>query len=125
MTKSDLQQTLRAYQRLVEIANDLASMLELDPLLKRIVELAADLNDAEQASILLYESKKQQLYFQSSTDQKNAVLLRGIIVPAESIAGWVAINRKPVIVTDVYHALDRCRPNDHQGQTDRCVGSHQ
>jgi GAF domain-containing protein len=101
MSDPDLQQTVRAYQRLIEVANDLASTLELDTLLKRIVTLAADLNDAEQASILLYEPKKQQLYFQASTDQENAAQLRGITVPAESIAGWVAINRQPVIVTDV------------------------
>jgi signal transduction histidine kinase len=101
MSDPDLQQTLRAYQRLIEVANDLASTLELDTLLKRIVHLAADLNDAEQASILLYEAKRQQLYFQASTDQENAAQLRGITVPAESIAGWVAINRQPVVVTDV------------------------
>jgi len=97
----ELYQTLQAYQRLVEIARDLASTLDLDALLKRIVQMAADLNNAEQASILLYEPKKKQLFFQASTDQANAAQLRGIIVPAESIAGWVALHRQPVIVTDV------------------------
>ncbi len=48
------------------------------------------------------ESKKQQLYFQASTDLENAAKMRGIIIPAESIAGWVALHREPVIVTDVH-----------------------
>lgn len=102
MSDLNLNQTLRAYQKLVDIARDLASTLDLDTLLERIVRLATDLNDAEEASILLYDPKKQQLYFQASTDKANADQLRGIIVPAESIAGWVALNREPVIVDDVH-----------------------
>ncbi len=103
MSEDQLLKTLQAYQRLVEIARDLASTLDLDTLLERIVRLAADLNDAEESSILLYESKKQELYFQASTDQVNATQMRGIIIPAESIAGWVALNREPVIVANVQH----------------------
>jgi signal transduction histidine kinase len=102
MNEEKLLPTLQAYQRLVEIARDLASTLDLDTLLKRIVRLAADLNDAEEASILLYEPRKQQLYFQASTDLDNATKMKGITVPAESIAGWVVLNRQPVIVTDVH-----------------------
>jgi len=102
MKKNNLQQTLHAYQRLLDVARDLATTLDLDTLLDHIVRLAADLNEAEEASILLYESKKQQLYFQASTDLENAAKMRGIIIPAESIAGWVAIHREPVIVTDVH-----------------------
>jgi signal transduction histidine kinase len=102
MSEENLLPTLQAYQRLVEIARDLASTLDLDTLLKRIVRLAADLNAAEEASILLYDSKKQQLRFQSSTDLENAIQMKGIIIPAESIAGWVALHRQPVIVTDVH-----------------------
>jgi signal transduction histidine kinase len=101
MSDTDLQKTLQAYTRLVDVARDLASTLELDTLLKRIVQLAADFNDAEQASILLYDAKRQQLYFQASTDTANVAELRGITIPAESIAGFVAINREPVIVADV------------------------
>ncbi len=102
MKKNNLQQTLHAYQRLLDVARDLATTLDLESLLNHIVRLAADLNEAEEASILLYESKKQQLYFQASTDLENAAKMRGIIIPAESIAGWVAIHREPVIVTDVH-----------------------
>ncbi len=102
MNKNNLQQTLHAYQRLLDVARDLVSTLDLDILLDRIVHLAADLNEAEAASILLYGSKKQQLYFQASTDQENAAKMRGIAIPTESIAGWVALHREPVIVTDVH-----------------------
>lgn len=102
MSESSLQQTLLAYQKLAEIARDLASTLDLNTLLERIVNLAADLNNAEEASILLYEPQKQQLYFQAFTNQDGAAQMRGITVPSESIAGWVALHRQPVIITDVH-----------------------
>lgn len=102
MSESSLQQTLLAYQKLAEIARDLASTLDLNTLLERIVNLAADLNNAEEASILLYEPQKQQLYFQAFTNQDDAAQMRGITVPSESIAGWVALHRQPVIITDVH-----------------------
>lgn len=102
MSESSLQQTLSAYQKLAEIARDLASTLDLNTLLERIVNLAADLNNAEEASILLYEPQKQQLYFQAFTNQDESAQMRGITVPSESIAGWVALHRQPVIITDVH-----------------------
>jgi hypothetical protein len=45
---------LELYQRLIEISRDLVSTLDLTELLKRIVNAAADLCQAEAASILLY-----------------------------------------------------------------------
>jgi GAF domain-containing protein len=54
---------LERYRRLSEISRDLASTLDLDVLLNRIVQAAADLSHAEAASILLYDESKQQLFF--------------------------------------------------------------
>ena len=91
---------LERYQRLAEISRDLASTLELDGLLKRIVQAAADLSQAEAASILLYDEDKQQLYFESATNLEEP-LMRGLIVPVEgSIAGWVVTHRQPIIIAD-------------------------
>jgi len=104
MKEENLRQTLHAYQRLLDIARDLATTLDLDTLLDHIVQLAADLNEAEEASILLYDSKKQQLHFQASTDQENAAKMRGLIIPTESIAGWVVIHRSDAAVQ---YTLDR------------------
>ena len=90
------------YQRLIEISRDLASTLDLDGLLRRIASNAVELSKAETASILLYDEKNNQLYFQVVTDPENETIMRGIVVPGESIAGWVARNRQPVIVPDVH-----------------------
>lgn len=49
---SDNERRIERYRRLIEIARDLASTLDLDVLLNRIVRAAADITEAEAASIL-------------------------------------------------------------------------
>ena len=98
MIKDDMTQ-LELYRRLMEISRDLASTLDLDPLLNRIIEAARDIINAEAASILLYDDAGKQLYFQAATNMDP--LMRGISVPMDSIAGWIITNRQPVRISDV------------------------
>ncbi len=93
-------QRLDGYRRLIEIARDLASTLDLDVLLERIVSAAAEVSGSEAASILLYDNLTQQLYFQVATNLDEPTM-RGLVVPLEgSIAGWIVINRKAVRIVD-------------------------
>ena len=88
------------FQRLIDISRDLASTLDLDELLDRIVHAATDLTNCQASAILLYEESKGELYFQASTNLDRP-FMRGITVPEEgSIAGWIAKNRQPVIAND-------------------------
>jgi len=93
---------LRQYEHLISISRDLASTLDLESLLKKIVDVAAELSGSEAASILLYDEANQQLFFQTATNTEKEPKLMGIVVPTDSIAGWVALNRLPVIVADVH-----------------------
>ncbi len=94
-------QSLSGYRRLIDIARDLASTLDLDILLDRIVQVAAEIAEAEEASILLYDDISQQLFFQVATNLE-LPNMRGLAVPLEgSIAGWIVTNRKPVCIADV------------------------
>jgi len=93
---------LDSYLRLIDIARDLASTLDLDVLLDRIVQAAADITVAEAASILLYDNTARQLYFQVATNIDEPTL-RGLAVPLEgSIAGWIVTNQKTVRIDDVH-----------------------
>ncbi len=93
-------QRLDGYRRLIEIARDLASTLDLDVLLERIVQASAEVVRSEAASILLYDNLTRQLYFQVATDLDEPTM-RGEVVPLEgSIAGWIVLNRKSVRVAD-------------------------
>ncbi len=93
---------LDGYRRLVDIARDLASTLDLDILLSRIVHAAAEVSGAEAASILLYDDAARRLYFQVATNIDEPTR-RGLVVPLDkSIAGWIVTNRKPVRITNVH-----------------------
>ena len=95
-------QRLDSYLRLIDISRDLASTLDLDVLLSRIVQAAANITAAEAASILLYDNTARQLYFQAATNIDEPTM-RGLVVPLEgSIAGWIVTNRKPVRIEDVH-----------------------
>ncbi len=99
MTKKLQSNDLARYKKLISFSQDLASTLDLDILLQRIIQAAVELTGAEAASILLYDERMAQLNFQVATnfDPK----LRGIEVPVESsIAGWIVKNRMPIIIDD-------------------------
>jgi hypothetical protein len=68
MTKRKIPPIISRYQRLIELSRDLASTLDLDALLWRIVHAAADLSESEQASILLYDNVKRELHFEAATN---------------------------------------------------------
>ncbi len=96
-------QKLDGYRRLIDIARDLASTLDLDILLSRIVHAAAEISGAEAASILLYDDTSRQLYFQVATNMDES-MRRGIVVPLDgSIAGWIVNNRQTVRITNAHN----------------------
>jgi signal transduction histidine kinase len=77
-------------------------MLDLDSLLSHIVHAAAELCDAEAASILLYDQVKEQLYFRAASNLETP-LMNDLVVPVSgSIAGWIISNRQAVILNDVH-----------------------
>lgn len=87
---------LMSYQRLVELARDLVSELDLSTLLNRIVTAAAELSNAEAASILLFDETKKELYFEAATNMESP-FMRGLVVPIDSsIAGWIFTQRQLV-----------------------------
>lgn len=87
-------------ERILEISRELASTVAQEPLLKKIVDTAAELTDSEGASILLWDSRTGELRFQTAVAQSGQ--LAEIPVPIEgSIAGAVLTSGKPLVVPDV------------------------
>ena len=87
-------------ERILEISRELASTVAQEPLLKKIVDTAAELTDSEGASILLWDSRTGELRFQTAVAQSGQ--LAEIPVPIEgSIAGAVLTSGKPLVIPDV------------------------
>ncbi|MBN1535294.1 MAG: GAF domain-containing sensor histidine kinase [Anaerolineales bacterium] len=100
MKTTETSTLIEKYERLVEISCDLSSTLDLNKLLNRIVHAAADLSNAQAASILLYDEKNKQFFFQAASNMDSPVM-KGLVVPYDSsIAGVIASERKPIIISD-------------------------
>ena len=107
-------------RRLIEASQYLADIASLDVLFPRLLELAKNVTVAEASSILLYNPKRNVLEFVSVADEVvgetgGDILKRSIeLKMGEGIAGWVAENRKPLIVQDVQHDLRFFKQADKQ-----------
>ncbi len=77
------------------------SKFELHSVLNILMTIVSQVVDSEAASILLMDEVKGQLYFFAASGEKKDALNKIYIGRGEGIAGWVAANEKPVIVSDV------------------------
>src|SRR5512139_1704203 len=99
MSHSTPEERLESYRRLLDISRVLTSTLDLFMLLDLIVNAARDLTRTEATSILLLDNKTGDLYFEAVTGSKSEEIKR-IVVPPESVAGWVAREGRAQIVND-------------------------
>jgi signal transduction histidine kinase len=91
---------LKRMERLMEVSRTLASTLDLNKLLRMIIQAAIELTDTEAASILLFDPRSGELRFEATTNIESAAM-EGIVVPVESsIAGWIVTHSEPLVVPD-------------------------
>jgi signal transduction histidine kinase len=91
---------IRQLERLIEVSRNLSAMLEPEPLLQSIIEVAAELTHSEEASILFYKKDEDQLAFVAMPWFKRD-LMKKIGVPLEnSVAGEVFTRCEPILVHD-------------------------
>jgi len=94
----DVEIRLQRLGRMLEISRDLTSTSTLEPLLRKIVAVAAELTDSVGASILLQDPRTGELRFRAAI---GAPQLMDIPVPIEgSIAGAVLTSEGPLIVAN-------------------------
>ena len=93
-----LERRIARYQRVIALSSELGLTLDLDRLLNHVVQAAAELCNAQAASILLYDEVKGILKFDAASNLSEPVM-RGLVVPVDSsIAGWIVTNNEPVII---------------------------
>ncbi|MBN1679727.1 MAG: GAF domain-containing sensor histidine kinase [Anaerolineae bacterium] len=113
-------QEVHRLNRLVEVSLVINSTLELRPLLSVIMNYAAEITEAESASVLLYDQQTQQLHFVASTTYSTVVdELLNIQVPLEgSIAGNILRENKAIVLDDVTQDPRHYRQADAQSGFD-------
>jgi len=91
----------RQLARLMEISLTLNSTLNIDDLLQYIIKTATELLECEAASLLLYDEKRNRLFFAASTGSDPKKLAQ-IPVPIDgSVAGTIFREDKPITLNDV------------------------
>lgn len=94
---------LKQLERLVEISLTLNSTQNLDELLQFIIQTATDILQCEAASILLYNEKRNRLFFAASTGSDSKKLAQIPVPLDESLAGKIFRDDKTIILNDVTH----------------------
>jgi signal transduction histidine kinase len=113
---AELERKVAILSRLAETSAVLNSTMRLKPLLGSIMDTAADIVDAEAASVLLWDYKKQELVFAATTtsDAYGQELI-GKQVPLEgSIAGTVMRENRTVMVDKVRDTVGHYSKIDEQ-----------
>lgn len=98
-------------RQLLEISTTLSSTLDLKQLLLMVIDTVTDLTDTEAASMLLVDRGTGELQFAAATGMQPP--REEMVVPMDSsLAGWIVLNGKPLILDDVqrdgrhYAAID-------------------
>src|SRR5512137_2155361 len=100
-TKPQLRHMAEQLARLIEVSITLNSTLNLDDLLKFIIETAADILDCESVMILLYDESHGRLGFAAATGSDPRRLAE-IPIPLEnSLAGEVFLVNKAIILSEM------------------------
>ncbi len=99
-THRQLAQKTEDLNLLFEIEAEMNAALDLDGLLDRLLKRAMELVAAHAGSILLRERSTSDLYFRSVAGAAGEFLKRMRLPVGEGIAGWVAKERRPLIVND-------------------------
>jgi signal transduction histidine kinase len=97
----ELEHRVHILTRLSEISTVLNSTMRLKPLLSSIMDAAAEITNAEAASVLLLEKKTNTLRFAATTSSGGQDLIGQEVPLKNSIAGTVLRERKVVVANDV------------------------
>lgn len=87
--------------------------VDLRPLLERITAAIRGYLACEEASIFIYDEERGELAFETATGAKAKQLKRIVLKKGQGIAGWIAAERRGVIIDDC------SRDPRHASQTDR------
>jgi signal transduction histidine kinase len=94
-------------EMVLEVSRTLYATLDLEALLKVVVEIASQLTDSEAAAILLLDRRTGGLYFEAAAGEQWSTVERTPMPIEGSMAGWIIQNREPLVVDSM--AEDRRR----------------
>ncbi len=97
---ADLEQKLAYQQRLQEITNRIHSARNLNEIFLQVKDQILELFDAERITIYGVDAKNNQIY--SKYKEGREVMEIRLPIDGHSLAGFVALNKRPVNIADAY-----------------------
>jgi HD-GYP domain-containing protein (c-di-GMP phosphodiesterase class II) len=89
------------FSLLCRTGHELSAIGDLDELLEKIMQVAREICAADASSILMVDNETRELYFKVAQGEKGRKVKSVRFALNEGIAGWVAANRKPLMINDV------------------------
>ena len=98
---SDTQEAGAMLGLLCEVGRKVGSVSELGKLVRQITRMTQRTLNATASSILLFDDKEQELYFEIAEGESEKALRKMKLNARAGIANWVAQHKKPIIINDV------------------------
>ncbi len=113
-----IEERVSKFTRLLEMEQMMATSTDMDELLGRITACSQEITEADEASILLHDQERNELFFRKHAGDMGQ-LVETIRVPLDrpSIAGHVLLSRESEIINDVpsdprhYKGVDKATAN--------------
>ncbi|MBP9192698.1 MAG: GAF domain-containing protein, partial [Ignavibacteria bacterium] len=98
----EIQDLMKEMNYLFEISQRISEIKSPELLLNEIIESCKEVLKAEASSLLIYDEKENELYFEIATGEKGGEVIKKSFKVGEGIAGWVAEQRVPLLIEDCY-----------------------
>jgi HD-GYP domain-containing protein (c-di-GMP phosphodiesterase class II) len=98
---SELKKKIKSLETLVDASLIFSSTLDIDTLLDLILQKAEEVMEAEASSVFRIDEEKKELYFMTARGVKGKEVKEIRVPMGKGIVGWVAENKKPLLVADV------------------------
>ena len=85
---------------LVAIGQDLASTVDVDALVRKVVDLAADALEFEDCSVFLLDEQTEHLVLKATRGSLALQVGKAVYHLGEGLTGWVALHGEPVRLAD-------------------------
>jgi uroporphyrinogen-III synthase len=96
--KSTLTQLKKELEFLYSVAQNVSS-LELDELLKEIVNITSEVTKADSILVYVFDKEKETLVLRSSKNPHSELMQKIEMKVGEGITGWVAQEKQPVVLS--------------------------
>jgi GAF domain-containing protein len=99
--KNNMNRKLKQLSTLIELSYLVNSTLDIKKIIRRSIEAASSLLNAESGSLLLIDQETGELFFEVALGEKSGLVKKMRLAKGRGIAGWVADTSEPLIVQDV------------------------